>query len=95
MTSLYWEPLFKWSPEDADYELSVIAKNNEHGHESWGWCGWNEEKIVLFTPDHLAVNGKREDEYPDKHQRKIMKQITVDFCAYMNEKYPNGLEGSL
>ena len=31
--------------DDLEFEVSVIRKDNEHGHVSWGWPGDN--KIII------------------------------------------------
>jgi hypothetical protein len=38
---------------DSDIEISVIAKNNKHGHRSWGWPDTN--KIILLDG---SIQGK-------------------------------------
>lgn len=40
--------------EEFGLEISVIKKDNEHGHESYGWGG--VDKIILWTTDGVVGN---------------------------------------
>ena len=39
----------KYNSDTAEYEISVIQKDNKHGHTSWGWG--DKDKIILFDRD--------------------------------------------
>ena len=44
----------EYRDEEFGLEISVIKKDNEHGHESYGYGG--VDKIILWTTDSVAGN---------------------------------------
>lgn len=59
-------------------EISVIKKDNEHGHESYGWG--DEDKIILWDSSGSAGN----EMYTGNIQwcRKVAELL----CDYMNKE---------
>ena len=64
---------------DNGYEISVIRKDNEHGHASWGWGG--EDKIILFS-DSLGGNHL---DYSTESEA-FAKKVAHKLCDALNEE---------
>lgn len=64
--------------EEFGFELSVIRKNNKHGHDSWGWG--DENKIILFG------TGLGENSLPEEDVKavKFAKRIAQLLCDVLN-----------
>jgi hypothetical protein len=62
---------------DTQFELSVIKKDNKHGHDSWGWG--NLDKIILFTSDGTNLLG-----YPCEEEVVYMKYVASLLCKALN-----------
>lgn len=60
--------------EDADAEIAVIRKDNEHGHKSWGWD--DDDKIILF-PDQ-EIYSKELLEWRIKVAKAIAKTLNEE-----------------
>ena len=61
-----------------DYEISVIKKDNKHGHDSWGWGGG--DKIVLFDNSYVNTHGL------DISDKEFMINVANALCIVMNKR---------
>ena len=70
------------------YEISLIRKGNEHGHESYGWdsaAGDKDDKIVLFDEDHNNLGETGYETVPKKQWEWALK-TAQQFCDVLNKQ---------
>lgn len=70
-----------------DYEISAIRKNNEHGHNSWGY-GNADNKIILFSEDSNSLNTDENDVVSEETFNSA-KDMTQEFCNMLNSREIN------
>ena len=71
-----------WKKNLDDYEISVIKKDNKHGHVSWGWADGNN-KIVLYSPVHFGTPLTSEM-YVTKVQWEQAMGVSQAVCSHLN-----------
>jgi len=64
---------------DNGYEVSVIKKDNEHGHNSWGWGGC--DKIILFG----TGLGQNDLDYSPESEA-FAKKVAELLCDALNKE---------
>jgi hypothetical protein len=71
----FWDRIEELEDRDEEFslEISVIKKDNEHGHESYGYG--DENKIILWSTDGSAGN---EMSTEDVHWCKNVAQLLCD-----------------
>lgn len=74
-----WIPHTSDSPDQPEWEVSVVRSDNLHGQRSWGWDGDDKLIIAAMNPDVLdwydqdaeELKGKKLEKWEKKRKKKL------------------------